>query len=220
MSVNLIENILKNKSNKERALKQKAYLRNQFEFIGLTKPERAILEKEIFKSIIIKNHNELELLIKNLIAKEEREFHYIAYSIAIKNKNLWELESIKLFEYMIKTKSWWDSVDLIASNLVGGLLRKNPNLFKIMDKWIDDKNIWIRRSAIICQLKFKKETDEKRLFEYCLKSKNDNDFFIRKAIGWALREYSKTAPSAVKNFIEKNKEQLSYLSIKEGSKYL
>jgi 3-methyladenine DNA glycosylase AlkD len=127
---------------------------------------------------------------------------------------------LEIFEYLIRTKSWWDTVDDIAANLVGPLLSDYPELIKVMDSWIQDENIWIRRTALIFQLKWKKQTDTNRLFTYCGQVMHERDFFIRKAIGWALRQYSKTDPVAVKQFIQDNQFKLSPLSIKEGGKYV
>ncbi len=89
-----------------------------------------------------------------------------------------------------------------------------------MDQWISDPNMWIRRTGILSQNRHKVETDEKKLFEYCLERAHEKEFFIRKAIGWALREYSYVAPASVEKFLEKNKNVLSPLSLKEGAKQL
>jgi 3-methyladenine DNA glycosylase AlkD len=123
-----------------------------------------------------------------------------------------------LLERLITTKSWWDSVDSIAP-LVGELARKYPELVEEnINHWSKHDNYWLRRASILFQLKYKDETNEALLYDYMVKNADSKEFFIQKAIGWALREYSKTNPKSVKAFIEGN--QLAPLSIREGSKYL
>eukprot|EP01087_Luapelamoeba_hula_P014055 TRINITY_DN4057_c0_g1_i2.p1 TRINITY_DN4057_c0_g1~~TRINITY_DN4057_c0_g1_i2.p1 ORF type:complete len:122 (+),score=10.59 TRINITY_DN4057_c0_g1_i2:413-778(+) len=121
---------------------------------------------------------------------------------------------------MIRNKSWWDTVDIIASNLVGSLVTQFPQLSATMDNWISDEHLWVRRTALIHQLKYKAATNTDRLYSYIGQLMHEQDFFIRKAIGWALREYSKTDPDSVRDFIAANDSELSSLSKREGSKYV
>ena len=122
---------------------------------------------------------------------------------------------------MIREGAWWDFVDAIAAHLVGEAVIKDPHRgFALMDQWIDDPDMWIRRSAIICQLTLKERTDQERLFDYCRSRCHESEFFIRKAIGWALRQHSYIAPQAVKGFLLANRERLSGLSYREGAKRL
>lgn len=207
-------------SDKKKAIKQKSYLKNKFEFYGISSPERKKIQKKIFKENIINDENLIIKEIQNLWKSEYREMHYAACDFAIYNFKKFSNKIFDIFEYMIKNNSWWDTVDTISSNLIGKFILKNKEYLEIMDKWILNENIWISRAAIIFQLKWKNNTDEKRLFNYCLLKSNEKEFFIKKAIGWSLREYSKINSCAVKNFIEENNKKLSFLSIKEGSKYL
>ena len=108
----------------------------------------------------------------------------------------------------------------MASNGVGWIVGKDPQLQATMERWIEDECLWIRRAAILHQLKYKGETNSDLLFKFCEKTMNEKDFFMRKAIGWALRQYSKYEKEKVAEFIKKNKQYLSPLSIKEGSKYI
>jgi 3-methyladenine DNA glycosylase AlkD len=127
-------------------------------------------------------------------------------------------DAIQFLEKLLTTKSWWDSVDSIAP-LAGEMARKYPELIdETMNHWSVDDNFWLRRSAILFQLKYKQQTNEDLLYDYIVKNADSKEFFIQKAIGWALREYSKTNPESVKAFIEGN--HLAPLSIREGSKYL
>ena len=222
-SVNLFTNLEKQfsqHSNPEIAQKQKAYLRNQFEFFGIAKPDRAQIEKEVIKKSNIKTEQELISAIKNLWAQDKREFHYAAMNLALAHKKLWTHNILHLFEFMIRTHSWWDTVDFIAPHLVGRFLESHPQLITKMDEWITDEYLWIRRAALIFQLRWKHNTNQELLFGYCTKTAHEKDFFIRKAIGWTLRQYSKTNPQAVKKYIQENGSKLSPLSLKEASKYI
>lgn len=129
---------------------------------------------------------------------------------------------LDVFEKMIRTHSWWDTVDIISSKLVGTLIfQHRTDLQSVMEKWIiDADSFWIQRCALIFQLSYKGDTDEDMLFRFCSTRMKDSEFFIRKAIGWALRQYSKTNPSAVRRYIQENEEGLSNLSKREGSKYI
>jgi len=126
---------------------------------------------------------------------------------------------LQLAEFMITHKSWWDTVDLVATKIAGTALSASPELIPAYaDRWISSENIWLNRSALLFQLKFKKATGTNLLFSYILKCASMHEFFIRKAIGWALREYSKTTPDLVRTFVESQK--LSPLSRKETLKIL
>jgi 3-methyladenine DNA glycosylase AlkD len=218
--IKALEDTFQKQVDPQRSSWQQAYMKNQFVFLGIQKPQRSQLEKVLFKQYSLTNHDDLIKIITLLWQKEEREFHYTGCEIAYYYKKLWNADSLNIFEYMIRNKSWWDSVDDIAANLVGPLVFKYPELVSLMDQWIDDDNLWIRRSALLFQLRWKKQTDEQRLFSYCIKRMHEKDFFIRKAIGWVLREYSKTNAEAVRMFIDTHRSQLSGLSIREASKYL
>lgn len=202
------------------AFDQAAYMKNKFVYYGIPKPQRARLQKECFKSYPITSESELVSIIDYLWTLEQREFQYAAMDLSQKYHKLWTPDMFELFEKLIRTKSWWDTVDTIASNIIGKLLFNNPNLQSRMDAWIADPDFWVRRTALIYQLRYKSETNHEKLFLYCAKTMHEKEFFIRKAIGWALREYSKTSPGKAQEFIETNKSSLSGLSIKEGSKYL
>ena len=123
-------------------------------------------------------------------------------------------------EPLITSKSWWDTVDSLAGHTVGVLVAQHPELASTMDEWISSEDIWLARTAILHQLGYKAKTDRDRLFAYCLRRAADREFFIRKAIGWALREYSKTDAKAVHAFVRTNAGTLSSLSSKEALKWL
>lgn len=199
---------------------QSAYMKNHFPFLGIKKPLRDAHQKGIFQQFPPDSEEELIEVINCLWKYEQREYHYAALDFAHHNRKLLSPAIFVTFEALIRQKSWWDSVDFIAANLVGTLAQKHPELAKTMDRWIQDDNMWIRRTALLFQLKWKTKTDADRLFRYCKLTMHEKEFFIRKAIGWALREYSKTNPTAVKIFIANHENQMSGLSKREGSKLL
>lgn len=205
-------------SNEENAEPMKKYMKDHFPFLGIKSPLRKELEKTFFKETGILNGPFDKDLVTGLWEKEEREYHYTAITYIGKFAKKLPKDVVSFLERLITTKSWWDSVDSIAP-LVGELARKYPEVIKeTIDIWAVDENIWLRRTAILFQLKFKQQTNEDLLYDYIVKNADSQEFFIQKAIGWALREYSKTNPLSVKAFIEENK--LAPLSIREGSKYL
>lgn len=202
------------------AQQQSNYMRNLFPFLGIKKPHRVALEKTVISEYPLKKTQELHEILLALWQLPEREFQYTALVIARKYHKLWAQNTFDIFDYMICTKSWWDSVDDSAANLMGKLVQKYPHLVTHMDNWITDTNMWRRRTALIFQLRYKKDTDLQRLFDYILCCAHEKEFFIRKAIGWALREYSKHNPEAVRTFLKEYGHKLSSLSLKEAKKYL
>ncbi len=148
----------------------------------------------------------------------EREFQYLAIDYMDKVKDLFKPDHMEKIEKLITTKSWWDTVDYI-NRIVGYIAMKYPRIKETtIERWIYSDNIWLKRVSIIFQLKYKGKTDTEFLKKAILYNSQTDEFFINKAIGWALREYSKTNKEWVRDFIENN--ELSQLSVKEGSKYL
>jgi 3-methyladenine DNA glycosylase AlkD len=151
---------------------------------------------------------------------DKREYQYVGLDLGKRYKEYFTPASIPFIRKLITTKSWWDTVDAIASHMVGAIVFNYPEMVTIMDEWIDHENMWIRRTAILHQLNFKDRTDPKRLFDYCKKQMNESDFFIRKAIGWALRQYSYVDASAVIQFVKTYESELSTSSKSEALKAL
>ena len=157
-------------------------------------------------------------LVESLWNEEFKEFQYLG-DYLIREKKKLQKDDINFIKNLITKKPWWDTVDLIASHLVGEICKKYPELVdEYILKWSQGEDMWLRRTAILFQLKYKENTNTKVLEKVILDNNEDKEFFIEKAIGWALREYSKTNKEWVKNFIATNK--LSNLSIREASKYL
>ncbi|MDQ0974372.1 3-methyladenine DNA glycosylase AlkD [Neobacillus niacini] len=204
--------------NDENAGPMEKYMKDHFPFLGIKSPLRKELEKQFFKETEIFKVPFNSDFVTGLWEKDEREYHYTAITYIGKFIKKLPKDVISFLERLITTKSWWDSVDSIAP-LVGELARKYPEIIEEnIDGWAVDDNLWLRRSAILFQLKYKQQTNEDLLYDYIGKNADSKEFFIQKAIGWALREYSKTNPVSVKVFIEGNK--LAPLSVREGSKYV
>ncbi len=202
-------------ANPQLSKEMAAYMRNQFAFLGIKTPERRNIQKAFLHKEALPDKVELHKIVKHFWNKAEREYQYFAQELAQKYLKQFEPQDIELFEYMITHKSWWDTVDVIAVKLVGVLLEKSPEKIKeYVSKWISSGNIWLQRTAILFQLKYKNDLDTELLREIILKLKDTNEFFINKAIGWILREYAKTNPQWVIDFTEKTK--LSNLSKREA----
>ncbi|MBC8366575.1 DNA alkylation repair protein [bacterium] len=198
-----------------------AYLKTDMPFYGVQKPDRAKIEKSMLRNFRAATRREYKQAILALWQLPHREEKYLAIHFAANHMDFVDETNLPLYKRLIQEGAWWDFVDGIATALVGVALRKEPDrVWPTMDAWIEDEDFWLRRTAILCQLGFKKETDHRRLFDYCLRRADETEFFIRKAIGWALRDYSYAEPSRVKAFLLKNKDQLSGLSFREGAKQL
>jgi 3-methyladenine DNA glycosylase AlkD len=201
------------------AVFQKTYLRDQFEFFGLKTELRRQITKDHFKKMEIGDYTTLETVVKELWAMPQREFQHSAQELMVHCKELWTSKTITLIEYSIVHKSWWDTVDYLNAYGSGMYFQKFPESKEsITSAWNNSNNIWLNRSSLLFQLKYKTGTDTDLLGRYIKNLSSSKEFFIRKAIGWVLREYSKTNAAWVRDFIRDNK--LAALSIKEGSKYL
>ncbi|MFD1737160.1 DNA alkylation repair protein [Bacillus salitolerans] len=208
--------------NREEADRMSQYMRRQFLYFGLRAPQMREITKLFLKD---KGYPRLENLsdcIFQLYALPERELQIAAlYLMDYKIKEQPDITDIETIEYLITNKSWWDTVDHIAQNHAGVYFKKFPEMIRVYsEKWLQSDNIWLKRTAILFQLKYKEETDEELLFSILSRSIGTKEFFINKAIGWALREYSKVNKEAVIAFIYKYDEQLANLSKREGLKWL
>lgn len=221
--MNQLIEILKTKyelnGNAERAGWQKAYLRNQFEFYGVSSPELKIISKEVLREAGVPSPDEVAPLIYELWALPQREYQYFGMFLVEKIIKKTDKDFISVLEFMIVNKSWWDTVDMIATHHVGVHFRRFPDLIPTFTrKWLVSGNIWLQRTALLFQLKYKSKTDTALLFDLIGQLALHKDFFIRKAIGWALREYSKTDPDQVVGFV--NDHELSPLSKREALKVI
>lgn len=204
-----------NNKNVKIALEQKAYMRNQFEFYGLKTEERRKIQQPFFVKEFLPNKKELDILVKQLLAKPQRDFHYVAQELVFKYTKQFEIDDVELLEYMVIHNSWWDTVDFIAVKLVGNYFKLFPSQKEILvSKWLKSNNIWLQRTALLFQLKYKNDIDVELLSYTISHLLNSKEFFINKAIGWILREYSRTNPNWVLKFVEDT--QLNSLSKREA----
>lgn len=201
------------------AEKQKAYMRNQFEFFGMTAGERRAVTKPFLVKAFLPEKAMLNELVRELWAKSERDFQQFGLDLTFKYVKQIEREDIALFEFMITHKSWWDTVDFIAVKLVGQYFKIFPTERDFyIQKWLDSGNIWLQRTALIFQLKYKTAIDTELLEHTIHALLGSKEFFINKAIGWILREYSRTDADWVVDFVEKT--TLSNLSKREALRLL
>lgn len=152
--------------------------------------------------------------------KKQREFQYVGADYIRQHVEACEETFLGHLEFLITHKSWWDTVDVLAGHGVGRLAGRHSSIAVEMNEWIDSESIWIARTALLYQLGAKADTDAEQLFDFCERRMEDREFFIRKAIGWALREYSKTDSRAVRSFVRKHSAELSGLSKREALKWL
>ena len=208
---------LKEVANPEDAIHMKAYMKDQFEFLGVKTPVRRKLSKVFFKK-----NSSLAIdwkFIHQAWDNPYREMQYVVLDyLQLKQKALTPSDLPKI-KKLAQTKPWWDTIDFLCRS-VGFICLHYPETKKFVLEWSRDEDFWLRRIAIEHQLLQKEETDVQLLEQILINNLNQTEFFINKAIGWALRDYSKTNPDWVLEFIEKYKDRLSKLSIKEGSRYL
>ena len=209
---------LENKKDKEKAIKMSDYMRDKFSFLGIPASIRRSIVNPYFKERKKETYIDWDF-IKLCWNNEYREFQYVALDyLMIKEKYL-TIKDIEVIKELALKKSWWDTID-VFDGIVGNIALKNPKVNDILLKWSLDDNIWLRRIAIDHQLSRKEKTNTALLETIICNNFGTDEFFINKAIGWSLRNYSKTNPEWVRDFIEKHRINLSNLSIKEGSKYL
>ena len=191
-------------ANTSVAAGQKAYMRNQFDYYGVKTPGRRQIQKELFKKELLPPKHKLSELVRTLWELPEREHQYVAQELARKYSKNIEENDILLYEYMITHKSWWDTVDFIAATLVGAYFKTFPHKRNdITNRWMSSNNIWLQRSTLLFQLKFKETLDTEFLAKTINSLSGSQEFFINKAIGWVLREYSKTNQAWVLQFVAK-----------------
>ncbi len=210
-----LESEFKKNTNAKIAAGQKAYMRDQFEYFGLKTPLRREVQKPFLAKDFLPPKDELESIVKTLWSKPERDYHLFAQELVGKYVKQFKKEDITLFEFMVLNNSWWDTVDFISVKLMGAYFKMYPEQRGIyVQKWIASNNIWLQRSALLFQLKYKKDLDTKLLSNTINSLLGSKEFFINKAIGWVLRDYSRINPEWVLGFA--NKTKLEPLSRKEA----
>ena len=198
-----------------------AYMKTDMPFYGVQKPGRKAILSEMLKRFPVTSRREYTAGVLELWLQEHREEKYLAVALARTYPEYHSVGSVPLYKRLIVEGAWWDFVDEVAIQLLGFVwLADRALITPVIQRWIDEDDMWLRRSAIIGQIKHKAETDQALLFRFSIARAHEKEFFIRKGIGWALREHAKTAPEAVRQFVESNRDAWSGLTYREAMKHL
>ncbi|MEU6274537.1 DNA alkylation repair protein [Streptomyces populi] len=201
-----------------RAASMRAYMKDVAPFLGLTTPERRALSRTVLLDTARPDEQDCTALALRCWRLPEREYRYFAVDYLRRHVKRLSSGFLPVARHLVSTDSWWDTVDLLAAHVAGGLVAADPRLRIDMDAWIEDDDLWVARTALLHQLRYKEATDTGRLFAYCVRQSGHPDFFVRKAIGWCLREYAKTDPRAVREFVAAERGRLAPLSVREALK--
>lgn len=209
--------LMETSGTEEQSIKMAAYMQNMFPFRGIPKPELKVMYKPFLAKVRKEKINwEFVTLCWK---KDYREAQYVGVEYLLAHKKELTEKDLPKIKTLIETKSWWETTDSL-DELVGLIVAGNPALKKVMLVWSTDNNIWVRRTAIDFQQKYKENTDIELLEQIVINNLGSKEFFINKAIGWSLREYAKEDPDRIKSFIEKYRDKMASLSIKEALKHL
>jgi 3-methyladenine DNA glycosylase AlkD len=190
--------------NPDYAEKQRAYMKHRFDFFGVNMPAWAPIAKAAIAQFGVPDSDDLKALVRRCFEDEHREMHYFALELTQKALKKQPAEFVDFLEELITTESWWDSVDWV-NKLVGIHFKRYPMLLRpVTARWMDSGNIWLQRVCLICQLTYRERTDSALMFEYIKRLSGSKEFFIQKGAGWALRQYSRTNPEAVREFVAQN----------------
>ncbi|MDQ0954150.1 3-methyladenine DNA glycosylase AlkD [Streptomyces phaeochromogenes] len=201
-----------------RAGEMRAYMKDIAPFLGLTTPDRRALSRTALDGTPRPDEADCTAVALRCWRLPEREYQYFAVDYLRRHVRRLSSGFLPVARHLVSTVPWWDTVDALAAHVVGGLVEADPKLRTDMDRWIEDDDLWVARTALLHQLRYKDATDTERLFGYCVRQSGHPDFFIRKAIGWCLREYAKTDPRAVRDFVAGERDRLSPLSVREALK--
>ena len=219
--VDLVATELSSRADPEKAVGMAAYLKTDMPFYGVQKKGRVEVFREIQKQLSIDDVGAYRSAIESLWEQPHREEKYLAIAIAKRYDEFLTFDNIDLYRRLIVAGAWWDFVDEVAINCVGIVfLRERERTNATIEAWIDDEVMWLRRTSLIAPIKHKAATDHEMLFDHCLRRAAEKEFFIRKAIGWTLREYAKTEPDRVRDFLLQHRTVWSGLSFREASKHL
>ncbi|HZM24760.1 MAG TPA: DNA alkylation repair protein [Anaerolineales bacterium] len=214
-----LKELFEKNADPAQAAPMKKYMRDQFEYLGIKTPQSGALQKQFYAEYGLPEVTDLDPVLRDLWALPQREFQYVGLGLLDTSEKKLPAKFIKTIEYLILTKSWWDTVDAIAGHTVGMHFRRFPDVReKYLPKWRASKNIWLRRTTILFQLNYKRETDFDLLCEIIRENLDSKEFFINKAIGWALRQYARVDPSAVSKFVKST--PLHPLSKREAMKHI
>ncbi len=213
-----LKSVFEKNANPAQAVAMSRYMRDQFEYLGIKSPQVAALLKGFISQNGLPATNDLDAIVRDLWQLPQREYQYSALNLMGKLEKKIEPEFITTIEHLLVTKSWWDTVDALAGHAVGTQFKRFPDIrVKYLKKWRKSDNFWLRRTTLLFQLGYKEETDFGLLCELVKENLGADEFFINKAIGWALRQYAHINPASVKKFVKTTKE-LHPLSRREALK--
>jgi 3-methyladenine DNA glycosylase AlkD len=208
-------------ANPEKAAPMAAYMKTDMPFYGVQKPGRVAILDETLCRFPVTTRAAYQESVLALWERAHREEKYLAIGFARAYPEYVTLSSVPLYRRLIGEGAWWDFVDEVAIRLIGAVLeRQRDELTPKVRSWIGHRDLWMRRTAIICQVGDEDDTDVGLLFDACRARMHETEFFIRKAIGWALRDYAGTDPDAVREFALANRAEMSGLSFREATKHL
>ncbi len=203
----------------DQAARMKKYMKDRFDYFGVKAGPRTEIARAFVKEHGWFDAKILVEVVHHLWNQPQRELQYVAIDFAVRYLKKASPDDLDLIEFMLTEKSWWDSVDLVATKCAGNLLKRHPELIQATtEKWMDSGNMWLQRTCLLFQLKYKAEVDTELMVAFIFDLRSSKEFFIQKAIGWVLREYSKTNSMWVIDFIDQ--EELPPLSRREGLKWL
>ncbi len=206
---------LEARADAERAPAMAAYMKGQFAFLGIRAPDRREAQREALGDWRAPSPDDLDAFARSCWARDEREFQYAACDTLVRHVKHLGPDVLDLCEVLITTKSWWDTVDILASRVVGPHAERSQ-----IEQWLVSGDLWLERTAILHQLAYQDRTDADFLFRACLTHAGSTEFFHRKAIGWALRQYARVDPDGVRAFVADHAGELSGLSRREALKNL
>jgi 3-methyladenine DNA glycosylase AlkD len=220
--VHAVELALMPLADETKAQGMKAYLLNQFEFLGLAAPVRRAAVKEIGK-VTWQSAEDVLAAADLLWQKPQREYRYTAVDLLRQHSAQLGVNDLPALQALLLQDAWWDTVDglrAVIADVMHVAVKQHPNAAKVMDVWLKHPSHWVRRSAMLHQLGWRLDTDTTRLFSYAKQLADEKEFFIRKAIGWALRDFARWNPQAVTDFLVEHRAQLSGLTLREAAKHL
>jgi 3-methyladenine DNA glycosylase AlkD len=217
--VTSLKTLFEQHANPIQATPMKKYMRDQFEYLGIKSPQFKVLMKDFIAAHGMPSLKDLEGILRDLWSLPPREFQYVATSLLSRSEKNLSAPFIKTIEYLLVTKSWWDTVDSLAGGTVGVHFQRFPQVReKYLARWRTSDNFWLRRTTILFQLNYKEDTDFALLCEIIRENLDSKEFFINKAIGWALRQYARINPTEVTKFVHAT--PLHPLSRREALKHL
>ena len=220
-AIRFVTTALQAQADPEKAVGMQAYMKTDMPFYGVQKPARVPIARRLVAEFAPQTREQYQDLVLGLWGLPHREEKYLALEVAERHPRFVDTASLPLYRRLIVDGAWWDFVDEVATHLVRTLVLDEPErAWAEVDTWIEAEDVWLRRSAIICQIGAKDQTDARRLFSFCTAQLDQKEFFIRKAIGWSLREYAKTDPDAVARFVATHRDELSPLSFREATKHI